>query len=102
MEYLNKIELRGIVGVIHTHNVGGKQYASFSMATEYAFKDKEGCCVIETTWHNVLAWDVELGSITKGSNVYVLGRLRTRRYIDADGNERCSIEIIAQQLSVLE
>lgn len=102
MEYMNKIELRGIVGVIHTHNVGGKQYASFSMATEYAFKDKDGYCVIETTWHNVLAWDGEFGSITKGSKVYVIGRLRTRRYIDAEGNERCSTEVIAQEVNIVE
>lgn len=106
MEQLNKVELRGIVGTIRTNDVCGKKSASFTLATNYVFKDKDGCCVIETTWHNIIAFESaqiqHLESINKGDRVQVIGRLRNRRYIDAMGKERDSIDVIAQQVLAIQ
>ena len=51
-QYINRVELQGIVGTSRVSNLGEKNAVSFSLATNYAFKDREGCHVIETTWHN--------------------------------------------------
>ena len=56
MEQLNRIELRGNVGNIKLQTVGDKLAARFTVATNYAYKDKDGSAVIETTWHNINAW----------------------------------------------
>ena len=62
--------------------------------------------MIEIIWHNVRAIECKtiqcLDQITKGSKIYILGRLLSRRYTDADGNERASIEIIAHEVRLLD
>ena len=103
METLNRIELRGIVGSVRTQHVSDETITRFSMATIYAYKDKDGCPVIETTWHNVLIWNApEAQLLAPGSRVYVSGRLRAFRYVTADGLDRVSVEVVAQQLEVVE
>ena len=52
MEYnqcINRVELHGIVGTSRVSNLGEKNAVSFSLATNYAFKGKDGNPVIETT-----------------------------------------------------
>ena len=106
MEHLNKVELRGVVGTCRIQNVGGEKIANLSVATEQHYQDSEGYYMIEITWHNVRAIECEtiqsLDQITKGSNIYVLGRLLSRRYTDADGKDRTSIDIIAHEVKLLD
>ena len=79
--------------------------ANFSLVTEYGFKDKSSCSVIETTWHNVVAWESKnipnLDGIERGSHVRVIGRLRMRRYIDSSGESRTLYEVVASSVEVL-
>lgn len=102
MEQLNRIEIRGHVGAIRKSRVSDKTVANLTVATSYAYKGKDNCPIIETTWHNVTAWEGKditcLDSIQKGSKVYITGRIRNQRYTDADGVERASTEIIANQI----
>ena len=56
MEQLNRIELRGTVGSVRLQTFNGNQMIRFTLATNYAFKDKEGMAVIDTAWHNIVAW----------------------------------------------
>lgn len=67
------------------------------MATNHCFKDKEGCPVIETTWHRVIAWEsqetADAFKLEKGSQVHVIGRLRIQKYTGADGVERQAVEL---------
>lgn len=49
MEQLNKVELRGNVGSYKLQTVGEKQVIRFTLATNYAYKDKTGAAQIETT-----------------------------------------------------
>ena len=101
MEFLNKVELKGIVGRVHVQNIAGKEHAKLSMATNYAYADAEGNAVIETTWHNVTASNLPEG-VDKGSKVHVIGRIRKRRYTDENGVEKYLDEIIASQIKVIE
>ena len=106
MEQINRIELRGTVGFVRTQTVNSRRVARFSVATNYVYKDRAGEPVIETTWHNVSAWEgrgtQDIGKVEKGSKVHVLGRLRGQRYTDAEGIERYSYEVAAQQLNVID
>ena len=102
MEQLNRIELRGTLGVFRVIAVGDTHCATMSVATNYCYKDAEGCPVVETTWHLVTAWEgkgcPDLSVFKKGDPVYVVGRLRNRRYVDSAGVERTQIDIIANTL----
>lgn len=52
MEQINRVELRGVLGVIRLQAVGESRYAMMTVATDYAYKDTEGCAVIETTCYS--------------------------------------------------
>lgn len=106
IEQLNRIEIIGTVGSIRLCNVGDTRIANFSMATNYAYKDKEGCPVIETTWHSVRASEGDLirnlDRIERGSTVLVIGRLQMQRYVSAEGAERVSVTVLAHCLDILQ
>ena len=105
MEQLNRIELQGTVGSVVVHVIGNSRVARFSLATNYAFKDKQGCPVIETTWHQVTAWEGErvcdLDMISRGSALRVEGRLRIQRYTASDGSERTAFDVVASSVTPL-
>ena len=102
MEQLNRIEIRGNVGNVNILKVGNTRVAHFSVATNFAYKDRNGEPVIETTWHNVTAWAgrniMDFKNIRKGTFVSLVGRLRNTRFTGQDGNERNVVEIVASRL----
>ena len=106
MEFLNRIELRGIVGMTTLNKVGETQVCHFSVVTEYAYKDKENNPVVDTTWFNVTAWEGRnmpaLRDIVRGAIVQVHGRVRTFKYTQADGTERSGWEILARRVTLLQ
>ncbi|MBO7547308.1 MAG: single-stranded DNA-binding protein [Bacteroidales bacterium] len=106
MEQLNKLELRGNVGFSRVQVFNSRKVARFSVATNYAYKDRDGMPVIETTWHNVSAWEgrdiVDPELIRKGTKVHVIGRLRAQNYTDKDGQERDTFEVLATKVELLE
>ena len=106
IEHINRIEILGVIGNIRLTNVGDTRLVSFTMATNYAFRDKEGRPVIETTWHNVRALEGEhirdLDRIERGSTVHVIGRLQMQRYVSAEGAERVSVTVLAHRLDILQ
>lgn len=105
MEQLNRVELRGTVGSIYVKDFGNTRCVNFSVATNYCFKDREGCPVIETTWHRVIAWEnrdtADAFKMKKGDSAHVLGRLRIQKYVGADGEERQAVEIVAQRVEYI-
>ena len=107
MEQLNRIELRGRVGSVRVQDVSGRKVAHVTVATDFAYKDRSGNAVIETTWHNVTAWEGNKGIpaldfISKGTPVYVCGRLRSQKYQGSDGVEKSFLEIIANTVEPVE
>lgn len=106
MEQLNKIELKGVVGSIRTQTFSDNQMARLTLATNYAYKGKDGAAVIDTSWHNVVAREGrnihDLSKIVRGTKLYVLGRLRYQKYTGSDGVERISAEIVASKIAVID
>lgn len=77
----------------------GTKVASFGVATNRSYKDKEGNRQDATEFHNVVAF-AKLGELSaqylkKGSQVYIEGRLQTRSWEGKDGEKKYRTEIIA-------
>lgn len=85
----------------------GKCVCSFSVATSMQWTDKNsGEKREETEWHQITAFG-RLGEIcaeylSKGSNVYIEGRLKTENYDDAQGIKRYVTKIIANEIQMLD
>lgn len=105
MEQLNRVELRGIVGSARISEIGGSRVAHITLATSRIFRDRSGGAVIETTWHNVTAWEGPncccLDLIERGSRIHLTGRLRVQRYTGADGEQRSVTEIMAERMELI-
>ena len=107
---------RGINKVILVGNLGkdpetrympnGKAVTNFSIATSESWKDKQtGEQREQTEWHNIVMYErlAEIAAeyLKKGSQVYVEGRLRTRKWQDKEGRDRYTTEIIANEMQML-
>jgi single-strand DNA-binding protein len=107
MSSLNKILLIGHLGrdpeIRYTPD--GSPVATFSLATSENWTDKNGSRQEHTEWHNVVAWnklaDLCKKYLTKGRQVYIEGRIRSRDWQDRDGNKRRTTEVIATQMVLL-
>ena len=104
MEQLNRVELQGIVGSIRIQSFDENKMARIGLATNYAYKDREGAAVIDTSWHNVIAWEGRniqgLDKIGKGTNVF--GRIRYQNYTGVDGVDRTGTDILANQIQIID
>lgn len=106
MEQLNRIEIRGMVGSVRLQTFSDNVMARMTVATNHAYKDKDGSPVIETSWHNVVAWEGKniqgLDKISRGAKIHVIGRLRYQKYTGADGVERVSSDIVANKITIMD
>lgn len=106
MEQLNRIELRGTVGSVRLQTFNDNQVARLSLATNVAYRDRDGSAVIETTWHNINAWaskDIrDLDKIEKGTKLYVQGRIRNVRFVGQDGLDHFSTDVQAHRLVIID
>lgn len=102
MEHLNRIELRGVVGTVRLQTVEGKKVARITLVTNRAYRGREGEPVIESTWHNISAWENKettgLENIQRGDKLWVTGRVRNQHYTGSDGVERYSSDITAYKV----
>lgn len=105
MEYINRIELQGIVGNSRLMTVGTNEVVRFGLATSQFLKRGDNIMHEETVWHSVTAWSGEdipnLAGITKGAWVYVAGRLRQNRYTTESGEEKVFYEVLASEVRIL-
>ncbi|PIP34182.1 single-stranded DNA-binding protein [Candidatus Falkowbacteria bacterium CG_4_10_14_0_2_um_filter_48_10] len=84
----------------------GINVTSFSVATNYVWKDQSGQKQEKAEYHNCIAWR-RLGEIAgqylrRGAKVFVEGRLQTRDWVGPDGGKRYRTEIIAENLIMLD
>ncbi len=104
---VNKVILIGNLGadpeLRYTPN--GVAVATFNLATNERWPDKDGNFQEHTEWHRVVAWrkqaEIVGEYLKKGSQVYVEGKLRTRSWEDQNGVKRYQTEIIVQNLQML-
>ena len=99
MEFLNKVELKGVVGRVTTTKVMDKAVTNFSLMTEQVNVSKDGLQTTEVTWFNCTTFS-EI-AISRGDNAHVLGRLRIRRYTAEDGTERVSYDVVVNSVKKL-
>jgi single-strand DNA-binding protein len=107
---------RGVNKVILVGNLGkdpevrympsGNAVANVTLATTDSWKDKQsGEKQERTEWHNVVFYsrlaEIVGEYLKKGSQVYVEGRLQTRKWQDKSGNDRYTTEIIASDMQML-
>ena len=104
MNQLNRVELIGYVGSCRETTVGESTILRFTVATNYAYKSKDGTPVIEVTWSSCVAFGSSqrpLPAIQKGSRVHVIGRMRNVRMTGEDGFERTSTEVCVSGLELI-
>ena len=107
---------RGVNKVIIVGNLGndpetrympsGTAVTNLSVATSRSWKDRQsGEQKEHTEWHKVAMFDrlAEIAAeyLRKGSQVYIEGRLQTRKWQDKDGNDRWTTEIVANEMQML-
>ncbi|MGC4029719.1 MAG: single-stranded DNA-binding protein [Steroidobacteraceae bacterium] len=105
---INKVILIGNLGQDpETRSTpGGATVTNIRIATSESWRDKQsGEMKEQTEWHTVVLWN-KLGEIAgeylkKGSQVYIEGRLRTRKWQDKQGNDRYTTEVVASEMQML-
>ena len=83
----------------------GKAVASFSIATNEKKKDASGQYNNITTWFRVTLWGTQAEAaskyLTKGSPVYIEGRLRVEEYTDRENQKRQTLEVTATDMQFI-
>jgi single-strand DNA-binding protein len=87
------------------HLEHGRMKASFPLATDEIYTNKEGIKVVHTEWHNVVLWaklaEVAAKYLIKGKQVYLEGRLSSRSYMAQDKQVKHITEVTGQRLILL-
>jgi single-strand DNA-binding protein len=107
MASLNQVELIGRLGDDpELRDANGTPVVNLSIATDESYTRDDGTEVPNTEWHDVTVFGRQAETTaqytSKGSQVYVRGRLQTSEYTDRDGIERYSTEVIAQRVLFLD
>ena len=107
---------RGVNKVILVGNLGkdpevrymsnGNAVCNAVLATSESWKDKQtGEQKEKTEWHNIVFYrrlaEIAGEYLKKGSQVYIEGKLQTRKWQDKSGNDRYTTEIIANEMQML-
>jgi single-strand DNA-binding protein len=105
---LNKVLLIGRLG--HDpemrYTPSGKPLTKFRMASDRSWTTSDGEKKSETEWFNVVTWgklaEICNQYLKKGQQVYIEGRLHTRRWQDEEGANHSAVEVIAQEMIMLD
>jgi single-strand DNA-binding protein len=108
MSSLNKVQLIGRLGkdpeIKFTND--NVPVAKFSLATTETYKDKSGQKQETTEWHNIVCWrnlaEIAEKFLSKGKQVYIEGKIKSRSWDDKDGVKRYITEIIADNFIMLD
>lgn len=106
---------RGVNKVIIVGNLGqdpevrymqnGNAVTNLSIATSESWKDQQGNQQERTEWHRVVMFrrlaEIAGEYLRKGSQVYIEGKLQTRKWQDQNGQDKYTTEIIADQMQMM-
>ncbi len=105
---LNKVMLIGNLGSDPEvrYTASGSAVANIRLATAESWRDKDsGEQQERTEWHRVVFFarlaEIVSEYLRKGSQIYIEGRLQTRKWQDRDGNDRYTTEIVAGEMQML-
>ncbi|HEY3313519.1 MAG TPA: single-stranded DNA-binding protein [Anaerolineales bacterium] len=104
---LNKVMIIGHLGrePEMRYTPSGRPVTTFTVATSRSWNTVDGERHSETEWFNIVAWgnlaEICKQYLTKGQQVYIEGRLQTRRWEDKEGNKHSSVEVVANEMMML-
>jgi single-strand DNA-binding protein len=104
---LNKVMIIGHLGrdPEMRYTPSGRPVTTFNVATSRTWNTSDGERHNETEWFNIVTWgnlaEICKQYLVKGQQVYIEGRLQTRRWDDNDGVKHTSIEIVANEMMML-
>lgn len=84
----------------------GQPVCTFKIVTDESYKDKDGNNVERAEWHSIVFWgkpgEIIAQYMKKGRQIYIEGRLQTRKYDDKDGVTRYVTEIVGSDFAFLD
>jgi single-strand DNA-binding protein len=104
---LNKVMIIGHLGrdPEMRYTPSGRPVTTFSVATSRSWHSADGERHEETEWFNVVAWgslaEICNQYLHKGKQVFIEGRLQTRRWEDTEGNKHFTTELVAKEMIML-
>lgn len=105
---VNKVILVGTLGQDPDtrYTPSNAAVANLSIATNESWKDKQtGEQKEKTEWHRVVMFnrlaEIATEYLRKGSQIYIEGKIQTRKWEDKDGNDRYTTEIVANEMQML-
>jgi len=104
---LNKVMIIGHLGKDPEmrYTPSGRPVTTFTVAVSRSWSSADGERHSETEWFNVVAWgnlaEICKQYLTKGQQVYIEGRLQTRRWDDKEGQKHTSVEVVANEMMIL-
>lgn len=107
MKGVNKVILVATVGKDPEirYTTTGAAVANFSVAVNESYKDKTGSKQEKTEWIKIVSFnklaEIVGEYVSKGTQVYIEGRIQTRAYDDKDGTKKYTTEVVADKLQML-
>jgi single-strand DNA-binding protein len=104
---LNKVMLIGNLGrdPEMRYTPSGRPVTTFTLATTRSWKSSDGEQHAETEWFSIVAWgnlaEICKQYLLKGQQIYIEGRLQTRRWDDNEGIKHVNVEIVASEMMML-
>ena len=104
---LNKVMIIGHLGrdPEMRYTPSGKPVTTFTIATSRSWNSTDGERRTETEWFNIVTWgnlaEICKQYLSKGQQVYVEGRLQTRRWEDSEGGKHTTVEVVANEMMIL-
>jgi single-strand DNA-binding protein len=104
---LNKVMVIGHLGKDPEmrYTPSGRPVTTFTIAVSRSWNTADGERRTETEWFNIVAWgnlaEICKQYLYKGQQVYIEGRLQTRRWEDKEGQKHTSVEVVANEMMML-
>ena len=104
---LNKVQIIGHLGrdPEMRYTPSGRPVTTFTVAVSRSWNTVDGERHNETEWFNIVAWgnlaEICKQYLNKGQQVYIEGRLQTRRWDDKEGVKHTSVEVVANEMMML-
>jgi single-strand DNA-binding protein len=104
---LNKVMVIGHLGKDPEmrYTPSGRPVTTFSVAVSRSWNTADGERRSETEWFNIVAWgnlaEICKQYLHKGQQVYIEGRLQTRRWEDKEGQKHTNVEVVANEMMML-
>jgi single-strand DNA-binding protein len=104
---LNKVMIIGHLGrdPEMRYTPSGRPVTTFTVAVSRSWNTADGERRTETEWFNIVAWgnlaEICKQYLYKGQQVYIDGRLQTRRWEDKEGQKHTSVEVVANEMMML-